>query len=111
MQVTTLLVKCPSAQWQPDGLTIHTEKWLPGAGFLGTHIYLFVRILQGFLGQHINFLYYRIARSTSHLSQVPSRPPFRDGHLPERRDGLRRGRPRGTITYSMYSIGIVYYII
>ena len=31
----TLLVKCPSAQWQPDGLTIHTNKWFLGAGFLG----------------------------------------------------------------------------
>ena len=25
-----------SVWWQPDGLTIHTENWLPGAGFLGT---------------------------------------------------------------------------
>ena len=24
-----------SVQWQPDGLTIHAEKWLLGAGFLG----------------------------------------------------------------------------
>ena len=24
-----------SVQWQPDGLTFHTEKWFPGAGFLG----------------------------------------------------------------------------
>ena len=24
-----------SLQWQPDGLTIHTKKWFPGAGFLG----------------------------------------------------------------------------
>ena len=24
-----------SVQWQPDGLTIHTKKWFPGAGFLG----------------------------------------------------------------------------
>ena len=24
-----------SVQWQPDGLTIHTKKWLPRAGFLG----------------------------------------------------------------------------
>ena len=24
-----------SAQWQPDGLTIHTKKWFLGAGFLG----------------------------------------------------------------------------
>ena len=31
----TLPVKCPSVQWQPHGLTIHTEKWFPGAGFLG----------------------------------------------------------------------------
>ena len=27
--------KCPSVQWQQDGLTIHTNKWFPGAGFLG----------------------------------------------------------------------------
>ena len=27
--------KCPSVQWQPDGLTIRTKKWFPGAGFLG----------------------------------------------------------------------------
>ena len=33
--VKTLLVKCPSVQWQPDGLTIHTNKWFLGAGFLG----------------------------------------------------------------------------
>ena len=33
--VKTLLVKCPSVQWQPDGLTIHTKKWFLGAGFLG----------------------------------------------------------------------------
>ena len=32
---TTLLVKCPSVQWQLDGLTIHTKKWVLGAGFLG----------------------------------------------------------------------------
>ena len=31
----TLLVKCPSAQWQFDRLTIHTNKWFLGAGFLG----------------------------------------------------------------------------
>ena len=31
----TLLVKCPSVQWQPDGLTIHTRKWFLGTGFLG----------------------------------------------------------------------------
>ena len=30
-----LLVKCPSVQWQPDGLTIHAKKWFLGAGFLG----------------------------------------------------------------------------
>ena len=24
-----------SVQWQPDGLTIHTKRWFPGAGFLG----------------------------------------------------------------------------
>ena len=24
-----------SVQWQPDGLTIHTKKWLLGAGFIG----------------------------------------------------------------------------
>ena len=24
-----------SVQWQPDGLTIRTEKWFLGAGFLG----------------------------------------------------------------------------
>ena len=34
--VKTLLVKYPSVQWQPDGLTIHTNKWLLGARFLGT---------------------------------------------------------------------------
>ena len=33
--VKTLLVKCPSVQWKPDGLTIRTEKWFLGAGFLG----------------------------------------------------------------------------
>ena len=31
-----LLVKCPSVQWQPDGLTTHTKKWFLGAGFLGS---------------------------------------------------------------------------
>ena len=31
----TLLVKCQTVQWQPDGLTIHTKQWLLGAGFLG----------------------------------------------------------------------------
>ena len=31
----TLPVMCPSVQWQADGLTIHTEKWFLGAGFLG----------------------------------------------------------------------------
>ena len=30
-----MLVKCPSVQWQPDGLTIRTKKWFLGAGFLG----------------------------------------------------------------------------
>ena len=24
-----------SVQWEPDGLTIHTNKWFLGAGFLG----------------------------------------------------------------------------
>ena len=31
----TLLVKCPSVQWQPDALTIHPNMWFPAAGFLG----------------------------------------------------------------------------
>ena len=31
----TLLAKCPSVQWQPDGFTINTKKWFLGAGFLG----------------------------------------------------------------------------
>ena len=30
----SLLVKCPSVQRQPDGLTVRAEKWLLGAGFL-----------------------------------------------------------------------------
>ena len=37
-RVGTLRFVCPpsaSVQWQPDGLTIHTKKWLLGAGFLG----------------------------------------------------------------------------
>ena len=41
----TLLVRCPSVQWQPDGLTIRTEKWFLGAGFLGAppiHIYIYI---------------------------------------------------------------------
>ena len=25
--VKTLLVKCPSVQGQPDGLTVHTQRW------------------------------------------------------------------------------------
>ena len=33
--VKTLLVKCPSVQWQPDDLTIHTNKCFLGARFLG----------------------------------------------------------------------------
>ena len=33
--VKTLLVKRPSVQWQPDSLTIHTNKWFLGARFLG----------------------------------------------------------------------------
>ena len=33
--VKALLVKCPSVQWQPDGLTIHAEKLILGAGLLG----------------------------------------------------------------------------
>ena len=33
--VKALLVKCPFVQWQPDDLTIHTNKWFLGAGFLG----------------------------------------------------------------------------
>ena len=33
--VKALLAKCPSVQGQPDGLTIHTNKWFLGAGFLG----------------------------------------------------------------------------
>ena len=33
--VTTLLVKCPSVQWQPDGLTIQANKWFLGARFQG----------------------------------------------------------------------------
>ena len=31
----TLLVKCQTVQWQPDGLTIHTKQLFLGAGFLG----------------------------------------------------------------------------
>ena len=30
-----LLVKCPSVQWQPDGLKIHTKQWFLGGGSLG----------------------------------------------------------------------------
>ena len=33
---TIFLPPNASVQWQPDGLTIHTEKWLLGAGFLGS---------------------------------------------------------------------------
>ena len=33
--VKSLLVKCPSGQWQPDGLTIRANKWFLGARFLG----------------------------------------------------------------------------
>ena len=33
--VRALLAKCPSVQWQPDGLTIHAKKWFLGSGFLG----------------------------------------------------------------------------
>ena len=33
--VKALLVKCPSVQWQPDGLTIHTKRWFLEAGFPG----------------------------------------------------------------------------
>ena len=33
--VEALLVKCPSVQWQPDDLTIHTRKCFLGARFLG----------------------------------------------------------------------------
>ena len=29
--VRALPVRCPSAQWQPDGLTTHTNKWFLGA--------------------------------------------------------------------------------
>ena len=29
------VVKCPSVQWQPDGLTIRTNKWFLGAGSPG----------------------------------------------------------------------------
>ena len=32
--VKTLLVKCPSVQWQPGGLIIHTKQWFLRAGFL-----------------------------------------------------------------------------
>ena len=39
----TLLVKCPSVQWQPDGFTIRTQKWLLGAGFLGAPRIFFSR--------------------------------------------------------------------
>ena len=35
-----------SAQWQPDGLTIHANKWFLGAGFLGAPpISLIIRLL------------------------------------------------------------------
>ena len=30
-----IYIHIPSPQWQPDGLTIHTKRWLLGAGFLG----------------------------------------------------------------------------
>ena len=41
--VQTLFVKGPSAQWQPDGLTIHTKKGCLGAGFLGLYyIYIYI---------------------------------------------------------------------
>ena len=33
--VKTLLVRCPSVQWRPDGLTIHANRWFLGARFLG----------------------------------------------------------------------------
>ena len=33
-----------SVQWQPDGLTIQTQKWFPGAGFLGAPPISLVRI-------------------------------------------------------------------
>ena len=53
--MTTLLVKCPSVQWQPDGLTIRTEKWS------------------------------RIPRSTSHFPHygLDGKPPAVRGRLPQ----------------------------
>ena len=47
----TLLVKRPFVQWQPDGSTIHTNKWFPGAGFLGAGF-----LGAGFLGAPIQLL-------------------------------------------------------
>ena len=41
-----MLVKCPSVQWQPDDLSIRTNKWFLGARFLGAHpISLMILIL------------------------------------------------------------------
>ena len=39
----TLLVKCPPAQWQPDGLTIRTEKWFLKARFPGVPPISFIK--------------------------------------------------------------------
>ena len=43
--VKILLLECPSVQWQPDGSTIHAEKWFLGARILGSLTIIIIIII------------------------------------------------------------------
>ena len=71
--VKSLLVKCPSVQWQPAGLTIRAKERFLGAGFLGAPpISLVIVIISIFHQQyqhqyHYYYHYYYSQQQYSHL--------------------------------------------
>ena len=83
----TLLVKCPSVQWQPDGLTIHTKRWFLAARFLG---------------------------APPHLSHFGTRGALRSRRRRSqngRPDEARRARTNTMLLYNMLLYTILYYTI
>ena len=125
--VKALLVKCPSVQRQPDGLTIRTRKWFLGAGFLGAPpICIIMCYIIISSKQSIIIIIIIIHRSTSHLSSLrPTTEAFANepsstiGPSEDTSSACARARailyctiPYHTIQYNtMIYYAILYYVV
>ena len=88
LSVKTLLVKCPAVQWQPDGLTLRTQKWFAGAGFLGAPpISLTQGLVGGVGGVGDAGLVFAAGRSPAHHGLRPPAPHPSPTPLPGTEEG------------------------